>query len=658
MAFHFLGGGGGGGGSLIGLADFPASYAGYAAFNLRVNAGETGIEFYDAGSSGDVVGPATSTDYAFALYDGATGTLLRNSTIVSNATNDVSGMNTLTLKNTGLHLLDTDASHDLIIKPGSNLTADRTLTVTTGDTDRTFSLGGDATFGGTVSIAKGFSTAGGSFDLAFTLSANTALTLPTSGTVAVLTNRLDQFAAPNTSLSMGSQRIISVADGIATNDAVNMGQLSAAISGLLVRANCRVATTANIAIATALNSGDTLDGVVLSNGDRVLVKDQTSALENGIYVVDAVPFRATDMDTSAETLTGVYTFITAGSTNAGYGFYLTTAAPITLDTTALSFTIFLGATSYVAGNGLVLTGLTFDIVGGSGITVNSNNIQIDYTAVQAYDATLAALAAYSTTGLVAMTAADTFTARSIAAGASIAVANGNGVSGNPTIALDITGTTTEAIADPNADYILIYDVSVGANRKTLMRNAGGSGQLYRQVGTSPLECWYSNMDANVSLTTVSGAINTMRAFPFYLESPRTADRISFYVSTAGAAGSLGRMGIYKATSVSNLYPDTLVQDCGEFACDSVGAKTYTGTVTFEPKVLYFMVFNFSVAAPTIRAAQAYATPDFFGFSSATTATKTTGLSVASAYAALPATFPAGAAAYTGTPYVGEYRLSA
>jgi len=675
MAFH-PSGSGGGSGTFIGLTDVPASFAGYALYDVRVNAGESALEFYNAASAGDVTGPSSSTDYAFALFDGATGKILRNSAIVSNVTHDVSGMNTLTLKNTGLHLLDTDASHDLIVKPGSNLTQDRTLTVTTGDADRTLSLGGDATFGGTVSIAKGFSTAGGSYDLALTLSANTALTLPTSGTVAVLTNRLDQFAAPTSDVSMNSQKITNVADGVAANDVPNMGQLSAAISGLLVKANCRVGTTADLnatydgggkTLTCNVNGAISIDGISLSANDRVLVMDQTTGQENGIYTVTTVgtggtPFvltRATDFDVSGEVLTGSYTFITEGSTNASYGFYLITPAAITLDTTALSFSVFIGAGSYVAGNGLVLTGLTFDIVGGSGITVNANNIEIDYTAVQAKDATLTALAAFNSNGLLTQTSADTFVARTITAGASIAVTNGDGVSGNPTIALDINGTTTETIGDPNADYILIYDVSAGANRKTLMRNAGGSGMLYRQVGTSPLECWYSNQDANVGMTTVSGAINTMRAFPFYLESPRTIDRLSFYVSTAGAAGSLGRMGIYKATSTSNLYPDTLVVDGGEFATDSTGAKTYsTAPVTLEPKVLYWFVFNFSVAAPTIRAAQGYATPDFLGFANTLATTKNQGLTVASAYAALPATFPSGATFYTGTPYLGFYRLSA
>lgn len=61
----------------------------------------------------------------------------------------------LTLTNTGLHLLDTDASHDLIVKPGSDLTADRTLTITTGDADRTLTLSGDVTLSATPYVPGG-----------------------------------------------------------------------------------------------------------------------------------------------------------------------------------------------------------------------------------------------------------------------------------------------------------------------------------------------------------------------------------------------------------------------------------------------------------------------------------------------------------------------
>lgn len=107
---------------------------------LRITSGASGTP---------VTGPASSTDNAIARFDGAGGSTLQNSAVLIDDTDNVTGMASLTLTNTGLHLLDTDASHDLILKPGSNLTADRTLTITTGDADRTLTLSGNATISGT-----------------------------------------------------------------------------------------------------------------------------------------------------------------------------------------------------------------------------------------------------------------------------------------------------------------------------------------------------------------------------------------------------------------------------------------------------------------------------------------------------------------------------
>ena len=93
-----------------------------------------------ASSLGIVSGPSSSTDNAIARWDGTGGTLLQNSGVIIDDTDNVTGMATLTLPNTGLHLLDTDASHDLIIAPGTNLTADRTVTLTTPDAALTLNL--------------------------------------------------------------------------------------------------------------------------------------------------------------------------------------------------------------------------------------------------------------------------------------------------------------------------------------------------------------------------------------------------------------------------------------------------------------------------------------------------------------------------------------
>ena len=76
-----------------------------------------------------------------------------------------------------------------------------------------------------------------------------------------------------------------------------------------IKDSVRVATTAAITISTALNVGDTIDGVTLADGDRVLVKNQTDASQNGIYVAGSSPARAADANISAEVTSGLFTLI-------------------------------------------------------------------------------------------------------------------------------------------------------------------------------------------------------------------------------------------------------------------------------------------------------------------------------------------------------------
>lgn len=178
---------------------------------------------------------------------------------------------------------------------------------------------------------------------------------------AVQANRLDQLAAPTASVSLNSQKITGLADGTSAGDAVNKGQLDAAQNGLDVKASVRVATTANITIATALNSGDTIDGVTLSNGDRVLVKDQSSKAENGIWVVAASPSRATDADGAGELSGGSFTFVEEGDTYGDTAWVVTTNGSITPGTTAHDWALFSRAGELTAGDGITKTGATIAV---------------------------------------------------------------------------------------------------------------------------------------------------------------------------------------------------------------------------------------------------------------------------------------------------------
>lgn len=159
------------------------------------------------------------------------------------------------------------------------------------------------------------------------------------------------------------------------------GYVDAARQGLDVKQSVRVASTAPVAIASALEAGDVIDGVTLVAGDRVLLKDQSTASENGIYVAvtsGAAP-RADDADTSAKVTTGMFTFVAEGTTNGDNGFVLTTNDTITLGTTALTFVQFSGAGSFTAGDGVSQTGNTINV----NVTANRTAITSDAVDISA-----------------------------------------------------------------------------------------------------------------------------------------------------------------------------------------------------------------------------------------------------------------------------------
>lgn len=189
----------------------------------------------------------------------------------------------------------------------------------------------------------------------------------------VRTSRLDQMSVPTATVSFNSQRISNLSDPSSAQDAATKAYVDAIAQGLDVKASCRAATTASI----TLSGTQTIDGVSLLAGDRVLVKNQSTGSQNGIYVVASGAWsRATDADASSEVTPGAFTFIEEGTTNADSGWILTTDAPITLGTTALTFTQFSGAGQIVAGAGLTKTGNSLDVGAGSGIQVNADDIQI------------------------------------------------------------------------------------------------------------------------------------------------------------------------------------------------------------------------------------------------------------------------------------------
>ena len=194
----------------------------------------------------------------------------------------------------------------------------------------------------------------------------------------VQANRLDQMAAPTGSVSLNSQTITNLGSPVNASDAATKSFVESTAQGLDVKDSCVAATTANITISTALNNGDTLDGVTLSTNDRVLVKDQSTSSENGIYVVGSSPARAADLAAGADAA-GMFTFIEQGTTNADNGFVCTSnKGSAVVGTNNLAYAQFSGAGSVTAGDGLDKSGNTMsvDLKANGGLVIESTEIAL------------------------------------------------------------------------------------------------------------------------------------------------------------------------------------------------------------------------------------------------------------------------------------------
>lgn len=208
--------------------------------------------------------------------------------------------------------------------------------------------------------------------------ANGTNTTQIATTAYVLGVKLSQLQPPTSAVNANSQLIQNVASPVSATDAANKGYVDTAIQGLDIKESCRIATTANI----TLSGLTAIDGVTPIAGDRILVKNQTTASGNGIYVAASGAWtRATDFVTGTAT-PNAFAFVEEGTTNANSGWTLTNTGTITVGTTALSFAQFSGAGQITAGAGMTKSGNTLDVVGTANrITVAADSVDIAATYV-------------------------------------------------------------------------------------------------------------------------------------------------------------------------------------------------------------------------------------------------------------------------------------
>src|SRR5262245_20730741 len=198
------------------------------------------------------------------------------------------------------------------------------------------------------------------------------------------------LAPPTADVSWGGFKLTSLGAPVAATDAPTEGYVDAAISGLAWKDTCRIASTAQVALTGLV----AIDGVTPAAGDRVLLKNQTAPAENGIWVAASGAWaRATDAAAAGDLLNAAC-FVSEGTVNADTAWVMTTNAPITVGTTALTWVQFSGGGTYIGGAGLTLTGNTYDVGAGTGITVAADTVAVDPTVIATH--------AYVTTAITGM----------------------------------------------------------------------------------------------------------------------------------------------------------------------------------------------------------------------------------------------------------------
>ena len=454
--------------------------------------------------------------------------------------------------------------------------------------------GGNLTTGGVVSATGNVS--GGNLTTAGVLTVTGTGVSSIAGNLDMTSNTIINLATPtNASDAATKQYVDDVAQGLHTHDSCNAATnttLAIISGGTVTYNNGSSGVGANL---TTTGSFTTIDDVTLSNGMRILVKNEANAAHNGIYdrTSSTVLTRSSDFDTPAEMAGGDFTFITAGTLYDNTGWVMTDPVT-TVGTTAVNWVQFSGAGTYTAGTGLTLNGNQFNISNtavtaatyGNGDRVASFTVNAQGQLTAASNVVIAANAANLTgTTLAAtivtssLTSVGTLTALAVTGN----VTAGNVYANSGTIGASIGLLTTGNITTINSGLLQNgnSNVTITANGNVTINAVGGPRIIATATGANITGTLGVSGNANVGNLGTAQVLATANitapqlisniatgTAPFVVTSTTQVANLS--VATAGSATTAG-------TVTTNTQPN--ITSVGTLTSLSVTGNVSSGNIS-------------------------------------------------------------------------------
>ena len=395
-------------------------------------------------------------------------------------------------------------------------------------------------------------------------------TVPITGAqsgLQITNSTLDSSPIGANSPSTGAFTSITTSTGTITTspvnstDIVNKYYVDSVAQGLNPKASCQVATTANI----TLSGLQAIDGYTTLAGDRVLVKNQTTSSQNGIYLASASAWtRATDMDVWAE-VAGAYTVILNGG-QADTGWVCNASTTGTIGTTAMPWVQFSGSATYYAGTGLTLASNTFSITN-TGVTAASyGSASQTLTATVNAQGQLTSLAATSIA--IANTQVSGLGTMSTQSASSVSITGGaiDGTTLGATTASTVRGTTITATTQ-------FTGAGTGLTGTATSLNIGGNAATATTASATTAAVTFNNAGAGgVSGSTFNGATALTVSYNT-IGAPSTTGSGASGTWAIGISGNAATVtnGVYTTGSYSN--PTWITSISGSIVSGAVSTAT-------------------------------------------------------------------------------------